>query len=98
MRLDAIRLKRDLLVMNATLGFEKFRPEIDAVAQLPNTSVPGWITIYAAVTNITNLSPISQVLKLLEKLGFTLMDKSERIILPVVTKQTFVDRCKILTD
>jgi acetoacetyl-CoA synthetase len=47
---------------------------------------------------VTNLSPTSQVLKLLEKLGFTLMDKSERIILPVVTKQTFVDRCKILTD
>jgi hypothetical protein len=47
---------------------------------------------------VTNLSPTSQVLKLLEKLGFTLMDKSQRIILPVVTKQTFVDRCKILTD
>jgi acetoacetyl-CoA synthetase len=47
---------------------------------------------------VTNLSPTSQVLKLLEKLGFTLMDKSERIILPVVTKQTFVDRCEILTE
>jgi acetoacetyl-CoA synthetase len=47
---------------------------------------------------VTNLSPTSQTLKLLEKLGFTLMDKSQRIILPVVTKQTFVDRCKILTD
>jgi acetoacetyl-CoA synthetase len=47
---------------------------------------------------VTNLSPTSQVLKLLGKLGFKLMDKSERIILPVVTKQTFVDRCEILTE
>jgi acetoacetyl-CoA synthetase len=46
---------------------------------------------------VTNLSPTSQVLKLLEKLGFTLMDKSERIILPVVTTQTFMDSCEILT-
>jgi hypothetical protein len=42
---------------------------------------------------VTNLSPTAQVLKLLEKLGFTLMDKSERIILPVVTPRTFMDRC-----
>ena len=47
---------------------------------------------------VTNLSPTAQVLKLLEKLGFTLMDKSERIILPVVTLRTFTDRCEILTE
>jgi hypothetical protein len=47
---------------------------------------------------VTNLSAIPQVLKLLEKLGFTLMDKSERIILPVVAPQTFMDRCEILTE
>jgi hypothetical protein len=47
---------------------------------------------------VTNLSPTPQVLKLMEKLGFTLMDKSERIILPVVTAQTFMDRCEILTE
>jgi hypothetical protein len=46
---------------------------------------------------VTNLSPTVQVLKLLEKLGFTLMDKSERIILPVVTPRSFMDRCEILT-
>jgi hypothetical protein len=46
---------------------------------------------------VTNLSPTAQVLKLLEKMGFTLMDKSERIILPVVSTQTFMDRCEILT-
>src|SRR6516165_5062621 len=39
---------------------------------------------------VTNLSPTPHVLKLLEKIGFSLMDKSERIILPVVTKLTFV--------
>jgi hypothetical protein len=47
---------------------------------------------------VTNLSPTAPVLKLLEKLGFTLMDKSERIILPVVTAQTFLDGCEILTE
>jgi hypothetical protein len=47
---------------------------------------------------VTNLSPTAQVLKLLEKLGFTLMDKSERIILPVPTLTTFTDRCEILTE
>jgi acetoacetyl-CoA synthetase len=47
---------------------------------------------------VTNLSPTAQVLKLLERLGFTLMDKSERIILPVVTPRTFMDRCEILTS
>ena len=46
---------------------------------------------------VTNLSATPQVLKLLEKLGFTLMDKSQRIILPVVTTQIFTDRCEILT-
>jgi acetoacetyl-CoA synthetase len=46
---------------------------------------------------VTNLSATPHVLKLLEKLGFTLMDKSERIILPVVTAQTVMDRCEILT-
>src|SRR4029077_16658763 len=47
---------------------------------------------------VTNLSPTAQVLKLLEKLGFTLMDKSERIILPIVTARTFTDDCKVLTE
>src|SRR5262245_57960893 len=47
---------------------------------------------------VTNLSATPQVLKLLEKLGFTLMDKSERIILPVVTAKTFMDRCEIVTE
>jgi acetoacetyl-CoA synthetase len=47
---------------------------------------------------VTNLSPTARVLKLLEKLGFTLMDKSERIILPIVTPRTFMDRCEILTS
>jgi hypothetical protein len=47
---------------------------------------------------VTNLSPTPQVLKLLVKLGFTLMDKSERIIVPVVTPRTFMDRCQILTE
>jgi hypothetical protein len=47
---------------------------------------------------VTNLSPTPQVLKLEEKFGFTLMDKSERIILPVVTAKTFIDRCEILTE
>lgn len=46
---------------------------------------------------VTNLSPTPQVLKLQEKLGFTPMDKSERIILPVVTPRTFMDRCEIVT-
>src|SRR5262249_59189239 len=47
---------------------------------------------------VTNLSPTAHVLKLLEKLGFTLMDKSERIILPVVTARTFTDDCEIVTE
>jgi len=47
---------------------------------------------------VTNLSPTPQVLKLLEKLGFTLMDKSERIIVPVLTPRTFTDRCEVLTE
>ena len=47
---------------------------------------------------VTNLSPTPQVLKLLEKLGFTLMDKSERIIIPVPTLQMFRDRCEVLTE
>jgi hypothetical protein len=47
---------------------------------------------------VTNMSPAPQVLKLVEKLGFTVMDKSERIILPVVTARSFTDRCEILTD
>jgi hypothetical protein len=46
---------------------------------------------------VTNLSPTTQVLKLLERQGFTLIDKSERIILPVVTSQTFMDGCEIFT-
>jgi acetoacetyl-CoA synthetase len=47
---------------------------------------------------VTNLSPTAHVLKLLEKLGFSLMDKSERIILPVVTARTFMDNCKVITQ
>jgi len=47
---------------------------------------------------VTNLSPTAHVLKLLEKLGFTLMDKSERIILPVVTARTFTGNCKVITQ
>jgi acetoacetyl-CoA synthetase len=46
---------------------------------------------------VTSLSPAPHVLMLLKKTGWTLMDKSERVILPVVTPQTFLDRCKILT-
>jgi hypothetical protein len=46
---------------------------------------------------VTNLSPTPQVLKLIEKLGFTVMDKSERIILPVIAARAFTDRCEILT-
>jgi hypothetical protein len=47
---------------------------------------------------VTNLSPSPKVLKILEKRGFKVVDKSERIILPVVTTQTFMDRCEILTE
>jgi hypothetical protein len=47
---------------------------------------------------VTNLSPTPQVLKLQDKLGFTLMDKSERIILPVVTARTFTDDCRVLIE
>jgi hypothetical protein len=47
---------------------------------------------------VTNLSPTAQVLKLLQRMGFTLMDKSERIIVPVVTPRTFTDHCEVLTD
>jgi hypothetical protein len=47
---------------------------------------------------VTNLTPTAQVLKLMERLGFTLMDATERIVLPVVTARTFTDRCKIITD
>jgi len=46
---------------------------------------------------VTNLSPTAQVLKLLQKTGFTLMDKSQRIIFPVITARTFIDGCEILT-
>jgi hypothetical protein len=48
-------------------------------------------------TAVTNLSPTPQVLKVMEKLGFSLMDKSERIILPVVTLRTFSDRSQLIT-
>jgi hypothetical protein len=47
---------------------------------------------------VTNLSPTAQVLKLLEKLGFRLMDKSERIIVPVVTARTLMDDCEVVTE
>jgi len=47
---------------------------------------------------VTNLSPSPLTCKILATLGFTVVDKSERIVLPVVTAQTFLDRCEILTD
>jgi acetoacetyl-CoA synthetase len=47
---------------------------------------------------VTSLSPTPQVAKVLEKIGFKLMDKSERIILPVITPRTFMDRCEVLTE
>jgi hypothetical protein len=46
---------------------------------------------------VTNLSPTAEVLKLLGKMGFTVMDKSQRIIFPVVTARIFMDGCEILT-
>ena len=46
---------------------------------------------------VTNLSPTAQVLKLLPKLGFTLMDKSERIIVPALAPKALFDRCAVLT-
>jgi hypothetical protein len=55
------------------------------------------VTADKSVT-VTNLSPNAQALKLLEKLGFTLMDKSERIIVPVITAKTIMDSCEILTS
>jgi hypothetical protein len=45
---------------------------------------------------ITNISPTPQVLKVCQKMGFTLMDKTERIILPAVTG-LFRRSAKILT-
>jgi hypothetical protein len=47
---------------------------------------------------LTNLSPSPHALKVTEKLGFTVIDKSERIILPVITPRSFMDRCEILTE
>lgn len=47
---------------------------------------------------ITNLSATPQVLQMMQKLGFTLMDKSERIIVPVVTARSATDGSKILTE
>jgi len=47
---------------------------------------------------LTNLSPSPHALKVTEKLGFTVIDKSERIILPVITPRSFMDRCEVLTE
>jgi acetoacetyl-CoA synthetase len=47
---------------------------------------------------ITNLSPTAQVLKVLEKLGYTPMDKSERIIFPVPSPRSLTDPCEVVTD
>jgi hypothetical protein len=47
---------------------------------------------------VTNLSPTARALKIMEKFGFTLMDKSQRIIFPVITAKTFIDSCEILTS
>lgn len=61
------------------------------------------LALHAKVTadptvSITNLSPTRQVLRVLQALGFTLMDKSERIIVPVVTHRTVLDSSEILTE
>jgi acetoacetyl-CoA synthetase len=47
---------------------------------------------------VTNLSATPRVLQLLEKQGFTLMDKSERIIFPVLTLEALRDCCEVLTS
>jgi acetoacetyl-CoA synthetase len=47
---------------------------------------------------VTSLSPSPHVQTLLKMQGFRLMDKSERIILPVMTPQTFMNRCEIVTE
>jgi acetoacetyl-CoA synthetase len=94
--------------VSTILGERTFRGE---TVRLCNTS--SWIVkheyrahslaLHAKViadkrVTVTNLSATPPVLMLLKKLGFTLMDKSERIILPVITRQTFMDRCEILTE
>ena len=45
---------------------------------------------------VTNLSPTPQVLKVCEKMGFTVMDKSERILLPTLTLRTLHGGAKLL--
>jgi hypothetical protein len=47
---------------------------------------------------VTNLSATPRVLQLPEKQGFTLMDKSERIIFPVLTLEALKDSCEVLTS
>jgi hypothetical protein len=61
------------------------------------------LALYAKViadssVTLTNLSPSPHALKVTEMLGFTVIDKSERIILPVITPRSFTDRCEILTE
>jgi hypothetical protein len=60
------------------------------------------LSLYARVLadkrlEVTNLSPTQQVLAMMQKLGFSLMDKTERIILPVVTPASLLDRARVLT-
>jgi hypothetical protein len=47
---------------------------------------------------ITSLSPTPGVLKLLQRMGFAMMDKSERIVVPVPTPRSLIDACEIITD
>src|SRR5262249_13175782 len=47
---------------------------------------------------ITNLSPTPQVLKVCEKMGFSPMDKSERIVVPMPTRCVLFDSCTVLTE
>jgi len=61
------------------------------------------LSLYAKVlaekgVEVTNLSPTHQVLRMMQKLGFSLMDKAERIILPVVTPAMLFDRSRVLTN
>jgi acetoacetyl-CoA synthetase len=50
-----------------------------------------------AVT-VTSLSPTPEVAKVLERMGFKLIDKSERIIFPVLTPLGLARGCEVVTD
>lgn len=47
---------------------------------------------------ITNLSPTPGVLKMCQKLGFKILDQSQRVVLPVLDPRKLLDSCEILTD